>query len=201
MEYLYVTRFYETIADEFNDTRYSVWNFVNEFMKDKETKYGLDIGCGNGKNMLYDNMVGIDNCYKLLEHALNSNKQVHKACCCDLPFMDDTFDYTLCVSVIHHLQDEKRRFKAIHEMLRVVKPGGTCIFSVWSLENQERRKFQAGENLVEWKCKNNNKTMYRFCYIYNYDMILTLIRTIKGVHFRLKNEKGNWVVTLIKNVE
>ena len=67
LELEYVQRVYEQIAERFSETRYKVWPVVNKFLGDigeaslvgggvttkKEMPWiGLDIGCGNGKNML-----------------------------------------------------------------------------------------------------------------------------------------------------
>ena len=46
---------------------------VKDFLKNKTLlQVGLEIGCGNGKNMVYGNknnkfIIGIDNCDKLLD--------------------------------------------------------------------------------------------------------------------------------------
>jgi ubiquinone/menaquinone biosynthesis C-methylase UbiE len=44
-----------------------------------------------------------------------------------LPFADATFDYVVCSEVLEHLPDDAR---AAREILRVLKPGGTCIATV-----------------------------------------------------------------------
>ena len=50
----YVKHVYNTIANEFSNTRYRPWTCVEEFLDNipKKSLIG-DIGCGNGKNMLY----------------------------------------------------------------------------------------------------------------------------------------------------
>ena len=64
-----VINVYEIISKEFSDTRRSVWKGVQEFLGKLETKLtGIEIGCGNGKNMLFRNdliMEGIDTCEDL----------------------------------------------------------------------------------------------------------------------------------------
>jgi len=61
---LSIEEVYNKIGDEFNNTRYSVWGSVREFLNGLEVNSRvLDIGCGNGKNMLYRtdlNFTGID---------------------------------------------------------------------------------------------------------------------------------------------
>jgi ubiquinone/menaquinone biosynthesis C-methylase UbiE len=65
--------------------------------------------------------------------------------CCHLPFTDNTFDYCMCVSVIHHLSTEERRSLCFREMVRVLKPGGHGLLNVWSQEFQEKRSFVSGD--------------------------------------------------------
>ena len=42
----------------------------------------------------------------------------------DIPYLDDMFDAVLCLSVIDNLPDINKR-KAVSELARVLKPGGT----------------------------------------------------------------------------
>lgn len=44
----------------------------------------------------------------------------------ELPFEDNTFDKITCVSVIEHVQDDR---KALKELIRVLKPGGRLIIT------------------------------------------------------------------------
>ena len=96
LEQVYVHNVYNAIAHEFDKTRYSVWNFVRSFLSDKEALFGLDVGCGNGKNMVHQKMVGIDSCKKFVEL---SDKHVLLSDCEHLPFANNIFEYMICISV------------------------------------------------------------------------------------------------------
>lgn len=50
-----------------------------------------------------------------------------KADICDLPFEDNTFDFILCNHVLEHIPDD---IKAMQELFRVMKKGGTGIFQI-----------------------------------------------------------------------
>ena len=81
------------------------------------------------------------------------------------------------------------------------------MFNVWSVEEQDRRVFLPGDNMVTWKSKPTKdkkvgQNIYdRFYHIYTREMIESFIQEIHGVYdIRLKNERGNWVVVMKKNV-
>ena len=195
-EDIYVKQVYEEIAHEFSNTRVCLWNFVKQFLENKENLYGLDVGCGNGKNMIHsDTMVGIDNCAKLLDICKKSKKHVVYSDSCALPFKNETFDYVMSISMIHHLSTNERRELAFMEMIRVLKPGGQGLINVWSFENQEKRKFVKGDNLVPWK---NDKQ--RYYHIMSKDMFMDFVNSflthicIDSIH----NEKGNWILRFTK---
>ncbi len=57
-----------------------------------------------------------------------------KADICDLPFKDNSFDLVLCNHVLEHIEDDK---KAMRELYRVLKKGGTGIFQVPQDMNRE----------------------------------------------------------------
>ena len=201
IERKYVLDTYNVIANEFSNTRYHVWNFVKQFLWDKASLYGLDVGCGNGKNMIHDNMVGVDCNQPFLDICTNRGKQVLCADCCELPFRSNSFDYCMCISVVHHLSSEERRKNCVMEMIRVMKRGSSGVFNMWSLENQEKRQFVLGENYVEWKSRDNSKeTQLRFYYIMDYDTFMIFINHFNNFIdlIKIENEKGNWIVYFVK---
>lgn len=209
IETRHVKDVYTEIADAFDKTRYSVWNFVHQFLKDKQHLYGLDIGCGNGKNLVYpENMVGVDNCLRFLQIIKEKSplaKVIHSNCL-NMPFADESFDYAMGISIFHHLSDENRRTNAIVEMIRVMRKGGEGIFNLWSYENQERRKFQShGDNFVPWTSKTNNDLVHqRYYHIYDYTGVLRLVANVSHRApidtIRIVNERGNWIVRFRKSV-
>jgi len=50
-----------------------------------------------------------------------------KADICDLPFADASFDWVLCNHVLEHIPNDT---KAMQELFRVLKPGGTALLQV-----------------------------------------------------------------------
>ena len=94
----------------------------------------LDVGCGIGfVSQLYPNfdITGIDISDGMLER--NPYKWV-KAPVEAIPFPDNTFDFVVCRSLLHHLESP---LKGLQEMHRVLKPGGRWVawepnLSVWN---------------------------------------------------------------------
>ncbi|MBE7640890.1 methyltransferase domain-containing protein [Salegentibacter sp. BLCTC] len=58
---------------------------------------------------------------------LNSPLADVKADICDLPFKENEFDFILCNHVLEHIPDDNR---AMQELYRVLKPGGTAILQI-----------------------------------------------------------------------
>ncbi len=50
-----------------------------------------------------------------------------KADICNLPFLDNEFDFIICNHVLEHIPNDT---KAMQELFRVLKPGGTGIFQI-----------------------------------------------------------------------
>ena len=93
-------------------------------MTDRHSDKIIDIGCGNGfVSQLFPNfdIVGIDISDGMLAH--NPHKWI-KAPAEKIPFPDNTFDYVICRSLLHHLEQP---LVGLKEMYRVLKPGGKFV--------------------------------------------------------------------------
>lgn len=58
---------------------------------------------------------------------LNSPLADVKADICDLPFEENTYEFILCNHVLEHIPDDT---KAMQEIFRILKPGGTAILQI-----------------------------------------------------------------------
>lgn len=53
LEEEHVRQVYDDIAHHFSNTRYKAWPIVESFIQNLAAfSLGLDVGCGNGKNMI-----------------------------------------------------------------------------------------------------------------------------------------------------
>ncbi|MEJ7838770.1 MAG: methyltransferase domain-containing protein [Thermomicrobiales bacterium] len=96
----------------------------------------LDVGCGTG--VLAEALVnegyavtGLDPFQGMLKHVkqrVPELETVHGSGE-NLPFADDTFDFTYCVAVMHHVAEKGNVLSTLKEMARVTKPGGKIM--VW----------------------------------------------------------------------
>jgi len=98
----------------------------------KKFDKALDLGCGVGSNFevlsaFADKIVGIDYTESALSRCREKHyTSLHKMDATRLTFETNSFDLILCSDVLEHIDDSK----AIHEITRVLKPGGIFIFSV-----------------------------------------------------------------------
>ena len=200
IEQLYVKDVYNSIASSFSNTRYRPWTCVENFLDNipKGSAIG-DIGCGNGKNMLYRKdcvNIGCDFSEGLVKICNDKQLNVIIGDVLNIPFSDNIFDYTICIAVIHHLSSIEKRKKAISELQRVTKKDGKILILVWALEQEDdsRRKFHKQENFVDWKDKQQNLLGKRYYYVFKKDELESLIDDkyiIQSFY-----EKGNWGIII-----
>ncbi len=107
----------------------------------KEMKI-LDAGCGEGRNAVYfinsgHQVYGIDEqelaiqYLRFMSKSLDSNYDSHRfqvGKLEDIPFHSGAFDAVLCSAVLHFAVDKSNFWEMMHELLRVLKPGGILWF-------------------------------------------------------------------------
>ena len=83
IEHNNVNNVYNDIADHFNVTRVNKWPWITEFINNfKKNSLIVDLGCGNGRNMDYNNLnfIGVDNCSKFVDICKSKNYNVINSC-------------------------------------------------------------------------------------------------------------------------
>ena len=99
----------------------------------------LDVGCGTGSltfaitdRVAISSIVGIDYDQSFIDALNHRNTDpritAQQGDACGLSFPDRTFDRALSLLVLHFVSDPAR---AVHEMRRVVRPGGVAAAAVW----------------------------------------------------------------------
>lgn len=196
-----VEDFYNNNAERFSDTRFCLWDVVNNFGK-KFNKNDLvcDAGCGNGKNIKYFNnkcnMIGFDKCEKLVEICKRNKFNVTYGDILKTIYNDKTFNYIICIAVIHHLNSEEKHIDAINELLRILKINGELLFTLWAYESDiysKKKNFKKGDNYI-----NFDKTK-RYYYIYDENMLINMLNKISNKYEKKYWwERGNWNVIIKK---
>lgn len=171
--------FYERFANEFDskmnmyDTNKRLHVFYNELLtEDITNKKLLDAGCGTGwfskyacdRNALVTSMDLGEGLLGRVATKCNSERVVGSIL--EIPFAENTFDIVVSSEVIEHTPDPKR---AISELFRVLKPGGTLVlsvpnkfwyFSIWIANKLKLRPYDGYENWQGWnelkKCLLSN---------------------------------------------
>ena len=205
IEEIYVKHVYNTIAKEFSDTRYRPWTCVEEFLDGvKPRSYIADIGCGNGKNMLYKKdcyNFGCDFSKELVKICNDQKLNVIEGDVLNIPYNPNNFDYTMCIAVLHHLSTECKRKLAINELIRITKPGGKILILVWALEQEldSKRKFDKQDNYIDWRDKSKKLLGKRYYHVFKKGELENLVLNKKGVKLvRRFYERGNHGIILEK---
>ncbi len=196
-----VYKVYEEIACHFNVTRINKWDWIDKFLNNYENKFVLDLGCGNGRNMYYNDIkfLGIDNCDKFVAICKDKGLNVMLSNITDIKLDSNIADGIICIAVFHHLSTEEHRIEALKEMKRLLKPGGKILLSVWALEQPKktRRTFNHyGNNIVIWN--SYGKVYERYYYIFKVDEIKRLFKCAGLTLINHETNCGNEVFTLSK---
>jgi tRNA (uracil-5-)-methyltransferase TRM9 len=177
---------------------------------------GLDIGCGNGKNLDVNPnifIIGSDRSESLIKIAASKKQQnVIVADILDLPHPTGSFDFAICIAVIHHMSSHERRVEAIKAILGLLKIRdrnsetdrlGTALFFVWALEQKTSRRGwdenSEQDVMVPWVMKskkedgNQSDQVYqRYYHLYRKGELEENIQQAGGNILESGYEKDNW---------
>lgn len=174
MDSVNVPHVYQLIASHFSDTRYKVWRSVQYFLSNLEANTLVaDIGCGNGKNMLFRKdleYIASDITPNLLDIAVEkSGRDGVLASGVSLPFRNQTFDSVISIAVVHHLSSKTLRKNFVNELVRICRIGGEILFTVWMDDQPKKSKWSAletpGDYLIPWTCPSG-ETLQRFYHLF-----------------------------------
>lgn len=84
--------------------------------------------------------VGCDRSLNLSSIAASRGFNALGADALSLPFRDAAFDAVISIAVVHHLTTPERRAAAVAEMLRVARPGGQILVTVWAFEQRRKKE-------------------------------------------------------------
>ncbi|KAJ5414439.1 hypothetical protein N7509_001066 [Penicillium cosmopolitanum] len=208
----HVHEVYQQIAGHFSATRFKAWPIVEQFLQAQSPgSVGLDVGCGNGKNLTVNKdvfIVASDRSENLARIAMQH--QPHSTVVADilqLPHRDAFFDFAISIAVVHHMSTPERRVEAVAEILRTVKPGsgtepgGKFLVYAWALEQKDsRRGWDKGDPqdiMVPWVRKSKSdqgqeQTFHRYYHLYEEGELERDIEQAGGQVLESGYEKDNW---------
>lgn len=155
-------KFSKEYFEDIEKTRYEIQPEIKPFAKFEEGKRKkvLEVGVGAGTDFLQwaragAKVYGVDVTEEAIEHVKRRLKlfghKAKKLLVADaerLPFKNDFFDIVYSWGVIHHTPDTDR---AMHEIVRVCKPGGVCRVMVYHRDSALARMFWAKHALLKGK--------------------------------------------------
>ena len=190
---------WNTIADSFHHTRKSPWKFVIEYIE-QLPKAGItaDLGCGNGRHTLplaqqSKQVYAVDFSEELLKIAQKQieSQGITNVCflhanISTLPLQSEIIDYALMIASLHNLEYKANRIKAMKELYRILKPGGTALLTVWNRQHKaydpdQQPLHEPGDTLIHWRQHGLNEA--RFYHLYTLD---ELEEEITQQHFQIK---------------
>lgn len=212
MEEEYVKNVYQQFASHFDETRVAFWDGVKLFL-DTLPKYTVicDIGCGNGKYSHYRPQelcwIGTDLCNELLSLASprlqHKSIDVFRADGTQLPFTSNCCQAAMSIAVLHHIRAHSSRLKFLNEMLRIVEPGGSILFTVWALEQPKKRAWVDngnGDFMIPWNDRKTGNVFQRYYHLFSQSEMECLVSDLGPIvkTSTLTYERGNWFCTLHK---
>lgn len=169
---------YSIIASDFSKTRYKKWDCVNDFLSniDKTDKI-LELGCGNGKNIydIKDQSIGVDICPEFCKICRDKGINVIESNILDIDFPEESFDYILCIAVIHHLKEECDKIKLLNIIKKILKKNGRALITGWTTQ-EPTRNLVDGDNIV--KFGKNERYYYIFHQYELYELSKKIFDTI-----------------------
>ncbi|KAF2672053.1 S-adenosyl-L-methionine-dependent methyltransferase [Microthyrium microscopicum] len=212
----HVHQVYEEIAHHFSATRYKPWPIIAKYLQSIPSgSVGVDVGCGNGKNMTVNSnifIIGSDRSESLVKIA--ADKKSHDTVVgdiLDLPHPLGQFDFAICIAVVHHLSTRERRVQAVGAVLSLLKQrnstaksdkDATALIYVWALEQKNSRRGwdEGGEQdvMVPWVKKGSktseqpDKIVERYYHLYRKGELEEDIREVGGEIVESGYEKDNW---------
>ena len=190
---------YEEIAEHFKVTRVYTWSWITNFINEQtQNSIIYDIGCGNGRNMDFENhtFIGIDNCKKFVDMCLDNKKLAIYANMTDINLPSNSADAIICIASFHHLSNLQNRIMALNEMKRLIKPGCQILLSVWSINQPKKTKVifdSYGNQMVSW-----NHKYKRFYYIFRLEELKSLFKNCGLEILDHKYDCGNEIFILTK---
>ncbi|KEG12726.1 tRNA methyltransferase [Trypanosoma grayi] len=163
-------------------------------------------------------VVGIDSSEGLLRLAQKQQQQTtsptEPSCATFIPrtdllradgrstaFRSGIFDAVISIAVIHHFATHARRLEAVRELLRLVRPDGLVLISVWAKEQPKKRsRNDAADVFIRWemheKHDKDKRVYHRYYHLFARGELERLAEEAGAVVRDSYYDKENWCVVL-----
>ena len=154
--------FYDTFAAEFSRSRGAINPGIRRALQELELSAVLDVGCGDGRLRRAlpagSRYLGLDFSARLMARRSGEAGETAAFALADftsaLPVASSAFPSVACFAALHHLPE---RLPVMHELARVLAPGGRLAVSVWQISHNARMRRKIVEDLgngdyvLDWK--------------------------------------------------
>jgi ubiquinone/menaquinone biosynthesis C-methylase UbiE len=187
---------YNVIAKDFDRTRFKMWSCMTSFYKDFDVGFILDVGCGNGKNIIAEKEVWYELCdlsdeFVKMTHERYKSSGMVQLDATSLQYRSEVFDTVISVAVLHHIETYEKRVTMLKEILRVCKKGGLIFFTVWA-------NTKSCDRMIPWTNAKTKQTTYRFYHLFDEEEVICLLHSCNIHSFSLTFEFNNYVC-VVKN--
>jgi ubiquinone/menaquinone biosynthesis C-methylase UbiE len=219
---------WDQIANSFDKTRKHPWRQCIDFLGTLSRNDIVgDFGCGNGRHTIEianhcKQVIAIDLSKKLLKILKQKIKTSHTieiihANLINVPLKDNCLDSVFYIASLHNIPKKKQRKKSLKELYRVLKPNGSALISVWSI-NQDKyyevyKNFKSinintdsiekGDVFIYWN--QDNLHVPRFYHFYDRNEIQNeLLETGFKIHsfkeemIASRTSPDNYFITVVK---
>lgn len=200
---------FNSIADEFSETRQYPWREVKEFIQNSNGDIAIDLGCGNGRHLSllqkqFKIAIGLDfskeMLYEAIEYSKKNKGKLVQGDMVFLPFKDSISDIVICIASLHHIPSKKQRLKVLENIYNLLKRKGRGLIGVWAIEHsrfngiRNEIKKNNGDFYIPWKSskETGENTHQRFYHIYQKKEFRELIKSSSLNLDKIEVSSGNY---------
>lgn len=161
-------RYWNQIHERYPQTKMDNWLKPFDFLFHSCTTPILDLGCGNGNDVLYliqnqKQVIACDQSPKALEIIKTNFPEASTQCfnfLDGLPFEKESFEIIIADLSLHYFRTEDT-FKILHEIWRILKNPGFLLFRVNSVQDWNHG-FGQGQEIEPHLYETKDKRLKRF---------------------------------------